>query len=307
MHISDTVVKPRTQKDENRRSKKSSSVAETLLAGFRQFLPIKTEEKTQEEEAARNYELLQSFRKKKQPIIYRVHPLPKIAVDENIKTDLDKLILCPYHVFVPRSQLPKLTSDLCRVKKVPEDRQHVNATSTSFLTRDESPVPELATELTVKALVLEDLLEKFATLDKDYFNISELHKTVYVSDSLRVSLGLKIGSKVSLWQVEDSEEVRPSSIDLFSWRNSVSSEDFEEYVKKHPIEGVLINSCAAIVLDSGGQCVLKISPENCAFAVVNDSVLENVLVHSRAVTRESLRLPERVDLENYTVRKASRR
>ncbi|XP_076671558.1 peroxisomal biogenesis factor 1 isoform X3 [Andrena cerasifolii] len=311
IHVADTVATTKTEIS-NDDLKRSSTLSNRLLTALRKFLPLEMERidtKSEEDEAARSYELLQSFRSRKKPTIYRVHPMPKVTLTEG--DIFDEVLSSPYHVLVPRSQAPKFTGSfaVCRVKKVAEDRQHVSVTSTSFLTKDDSPVPKLATELIVRLFVVEDLLEKSSRLDKGHFDISQIHKTVHVSDSLRVTLDLRTGAKVSLWQVEAPENARPSSIELFSWRNSVSEEVFANYVRTRSIGGgLLVNSCAAVVLDDGSLCVVKISPENCTSAVVDGADLENLVIHSRSVNEIShLRLSTRLDQEHHRLGRVSTR
>ncbi|XP_076242599.1 peroxisomal biogenesis factor 1 [Calliopsis andreniformis] len=308
VHVSDAAVEQKSSKENLEQSPKA---LDTFMEAFKKFRPLRTEEmsfksRSQEEEAARNYKLVQSFRNRKKPEIYRVHPLSDIIANKN---EMNEAARHPYHIFLPRDQALKFTSNLCRLRKVPEDKQYVNVTNTGFLIKDHSPVPKLAIELVTKLFILEELLEKSGIGDEKYLNVGQIHKTIYVSESLRITLGLRIGAKVSLWQLEDSKDTVPSSIDLFSWRNSVSSQDFENYVRKRSTaEGLLINSCATIILDDGRQCVLKILPESCAFAVLNDATLKKVGVHSRAVSEKShLRLPERLDQQHHSLRKVSTR
>ncbi|XP_043256334.1 peroxisome biogenesis factor 1 [Colletes gigas] len=287
VHVGEAVARTETEIS-TKDSKQFPSIVENLQNAFRKFLPLEAQE-----DKARNYELLQSFRKRKKPAIYRVHPMPKI-------TAVDEIARCPYHVFVPRSQAPKFANDfaICGARQVPEAKQHVDTTNTSFLVTDESSVPKLASQLTVRLFILEDLLERSSNLDRSYFNVSSLYRSVYVSDSLRISLGLKVGGKMSLWQLEASQEVVPSAIELFSWRDPVSIESFESYVKTCTTRGLLINSCAVLVLDDGSRCVVKISPENCTMATVDEAILRRLRVHSISVNEMShLRMPDWLDRE----------
>ncbi|XP_015435576.1 PREDICTED: peroxisome biogenesis protein 1 [Dufourea novaeangliae] len=312
IHVADVVESKKTESSPKQNTQ-SVNIADHLSTTLRRLLPLATRpiDDRSKEKAARNYNLLQSFRQKKKPIIYRVHPLPKASKDAKEGNSINEITGCPYHVFIPRSQAPKFdgTFAICRVKKVPESRQYVNTTSTGFLTRDESPVPKLATELTVRVFILEDLLEGSSNSNKDYFNTGLLHRSVYVSDSLRITLGLKVGAKVSLWQVESPQQVNPSTIELFSWRDSESTKIFEGYVRTHSMqEGLLINSGAVVVFDGGQQCIVKISPEECTFALIDETVLKGLRIHARSVTDKSdLRLSEKTDQENHRLDKVSTR
>ena len=272
-----------------------------MISAFKKLLPTVNDRNSQIDQATRNYQLLQSFRDRKIITVYRVHPMPSVnAVEGN---EFDEIVRCPYHVFISRNQAPKFPgssdSAICRIKKIPEDKQHVNATSTNFLTKDKSPVPKLSTELIVKVFILEDFLEKFSALDRNHFNVDFRHKSMYVSDSLRISLSLKVGAKVSLCLIDMSGTSGLSSIELFSWKNSVTIEDFKNYVKTRSFyKELLINTCAVIVLDNGNCCIVKISPEDCKFAMITEDNLSDLRIHARNVKEKSqLRISEHFDQE----------
>ncbi|KAK9306176.1 hypothetical protein QLX08_003068 [Tetragonisca angustula] len=299
IHVSDTVVnKGSSESNEN---PKQSGVMNNMISAFKKLLPTVNDRNSQIDQATRNYQLLQSFRDRKITTVYRVHPMPSVnAVEGN---EFDEIVRCPYHVFISRNQAPKFPgssdSAICRIKKIPEDKQHVNATSTNFLTKDKSPVPKLSTELIVKVFILEDFLEKFSALDRNHFNVDFRHKSMYVSDSLRISLSLKVGAKVSLCLIDMSGTSGLSSIELFSWKNSVTIEDFKNYVKTRSFyKELLINTCAVIVLDNGNCCIVKISPEDCKFAMITEDNLSDLRIHARNVKEKSqLRISEHFDQE----------
>lgn len=316
VHVADTIAKVKSD-NSNEDPKESPGIISNLLSGLGKLLSITNDQhsdQTQADKAAKNYQLLQSFRNKNLPVIYRVHPMPRIiAAEGNI---FDEIARCPYHVFVSRNHAPKFPRDyaVCRVKKVPEDKQHVNLNSTSFLTNDESPVPKLSTEFTVRMFILEDLLEKSSVLDRDHFNLHFRHKSVYVSESLRIGLSLRIGGKASLMVLDtcdtsDPETSGPSSIELFSCGNSVSEEDFENYVKTRSVyKGLLVNSRAPIVMDNGNRCVVKISPEDCTFAVIDEATLKNTKVHATSVNEmNQLDVPDQLNRECFRLGKTCRR
>ncbi|KAK1126053.1 hypothetical protein K0M31_005580 [Melipona bicolor] len=299
IHVSDTVANKKSS--ESNENPEQSGVMNNLISAFKKLLPTVNDRNSQIDQATRNYELLQSFRDGKITTVYRVHPMPSVnAVEGN---EFDEIARCPYHVFISRNQAPEFPgssdSAICRIKKIPEDKQHVNVTSTNFLTKDESPVPKLSTELIVKVFVLEDFLEKFSALDRNHFNVDFRHKSMYVSDSLRISLSLKVGAKVSLCLIDVSETSELSSIELFSWRNSVIIEDFKNYVKTRSFyKELLINTCAAIVLDNGNCCIVKISPDDCKFAMITQDNLSDVKIHVRNVKEKSqLRISKHFDEE----------
>ncbi|XP_076649014.1 peroxisomal biogenesis factor 1 [Halictus rubicundus] len=298
IHVAD-VAASKPAEAVTKEDKQPGSIAKDLLTTFRRLVPPanrSTDETSRE--AARTFELLQSFRKRKKPTVYRVLPIPKKMIEGNSV----EIGSAPYHVFVPRKSAPKFdgTFAICRAKKLPEKKQYANMTSTSFLAKDESAVPKLTQELIVRLFILDDSV---------CGNVNLHHNSLYVSDSVRLTLDLRIGAKVSLCQVESLQQVVPSSIELFSWRDSVTSEDFESYVKTRSTgEGLLINSCAAVVLDNGDQCIVKVSPENCAFAIIDETVLNGTRVHSRSVAEKShLRVPEKLDQENHRLGQISTR
>lgn len=55
---------------------------------------------------AANYALLQSFRKKCVPRVFRVYPLPSFQFFDP-SNPYDMILLCPYHILIPRSHVPK--------------------------------------------------------------------------------------------------------------------------------------------------------------------------------------------------------
>ncbi|XP_076762251.1 peroxisomal biogenesis factor 1 isoform X2 [Xylocopa sonorina] len=309
VHVADTVANTRSNSMQDDRNK-SSGVADNLISALKRLNPIATDQNAaRETQAVRNRELLQSFRNRKKPMIYRVHPMPVMNASQGNK--FDEIARCPYHVFVPRNQAPKFSVDfaVCRVRKIPEEKQYVNGTKTSFLRKDESSVPKLSMELTVKLYVLENVLERSSVLDNSYFNVNYSHPSIYVSDSLRISLSLKTGAKVSLWMADSFEKCLPTAIEVFSWRGSVSAEDFKDYVKMHSVHKELwINSCAVITTDNGSRCITKISPEKCSFAMLDEADLKDVRIHARSVEEESdLRLFEESNEEHRRLEKISTR
>lgn len=300
IHIADTAVNKKDD-DSNENGKKTSHIANNLLSAFNKFLPITNDRNSikRKDEAIRNYELLHSFSNRKLPTICRVHPMPKMdTIEGNM---FDEIARCPYHVFVPSDQASEFLENfgIARIKKLPEDKQYVNITNTNFLVKDESPVPNLFTELIVRVYTLEDLLEKTSKLNEEHFNINLRHKSVYVSDSLRISLKLKVGAKVSLTLMDRTEISVPSSLELFSWRDSVSVKDFEDYVKKYSLHNkLLINSCAVIIMDNGSSCIVKISSEDCKFAVIDEATLRDTRVRMRSVEeKDQFRVFDKLDQE----------
>ncbi|CAK9814659.1 Peroxisome biogenesis factor 1 [Anthophora plagiata] len=308
VHVTGAAVN-KNEEISNENGSQTSNIINNLFSGLKKLLSTATGEntlKTRENNAKANNDLLQSFRNRKKPKVYRVLPMPNMAstIEGNI---FDEIARCPYHVFVSRKQAPRFSADFafCCVKKVSEDKEYANVTSTNFLTKNESPVPKLSKELTVRLFILEDLLEKSSMIDKKFVNVHFLQNNVYVRDSLRKSLDLKIGAKVSLLMIEPDDVIVPSSIELFSWNESVSVECFESYVETRSVyKELLINSCAAIVMDDGKTCVVKISPESCTFATIGAELLKNVKVHAKSVKEKChLQVSERLHRDEINLEK----
>lgn len=166
-----------------------------------------------------------------------------------------------------------------RVRKVLENRHHVNVTNTNFL-RDDDPSPKPPRELVAKIFVLEDTLNKCsATLDREYFDLNSIHSCAYMPASLRITLGLKAGSRVIVQTIEEDEPPRPTSVNVFPSDRSVTPEVFENYVKLHSkYEPLLLNSGATILLDGGEQCVVRMSPADCDYATIEGKDAEDLVV-----------------------------
>ncbi|KYM98485.1 Peroxisome biogenesis factor 1 [Cyphomyrmex costatus] len=168
---------------------------------------------------------------------------------------------------------------LCKIKKVPENRQYVNATSTDSIKDDDPLKPPQ--ELVARIYVLEDILDKCsASLDREYFDLNSIHSCMYVSASLRITLGLKAGSRVIVQMIEgDESRSRPSSVNVFPFNQSVTPEVFENYVKLYSRhEPLLLNSGATILFDDDEQCVVRMSPADCDYATIDGKDAEDLVV-----------------------------
>ncbi|KAL0101615.1 hypothetical protein PUN28_019032 [Cardiocondyla obscurior] len=220
-----------------------------------------------------NYALLQSFRHRSAPRVFRVCPLPEFrSFDQSNAHDV--ILRCPCHVLIPRRCLPKgvrLNGTMCKIRKVPESRQHVNVTSTNFLRPNDSSFKQ-PQELVARIYILEDTLgECSPSLDREYFDLNSIHSCVYVSESLKITLGLKVGGKVIAQVMENNERPTPSSVNVFPFEQCVTPEVFENYVKfysRH--EPLLLNSGMTILLDSGERCGVQILPADCDYAVIDE-------------------------------------
>lgn len=226
---------------------------------------------------AANYALLQSFRNRSAPRVFRVHPLPDFrSFDQSNAHDV--ILRCPCHILIPRSCLPRGAKSsgtmMCRVRKAPENRQHA---STNF-PRNDDPSSRLPRELVAKIYALEDTLGKCsASLDRGYFDLNSIHPCAYVSASLRTTLELKTGSRVIVEMIEEAEPPRPSSVNVFS---SVRTQEvFVNYVKLRSRHGpLLLNSGATILLDGGEWCVVRLSPADCDHATIDGKDAEDLVV-----------------------------
>ncbi|XP_020300229.1 peroxisome biogenesis factor 1 isoform X2 [Pseudomyrmex gracilis] len=271
------------------KNEKSSEINSSLSQILSYF--SKGKDRRDPKNGAANYALLQSFRERSAPHVFRVYPLPEFSSFDQFNAH-DMILRCPYHVLIPRKCLPKdVTSTsgptMCKIRKVPEDRQHVNITDTSFL-KDEgsSSFPKSPQELTVKLYVLEDILEKCsATLNRNYFVLNSIHSCVYASASMRNTLKLKTGSRVILrTTAKESEWPKPLSVNIFPSDQSVTTKMFENYVKFHSKhEVLLLNSCSTILLDDGKRCVVQMSPSECDCAMIDETDMKNIIVHIRSV------------------------
>ena len=229
------------------------------------------------------------------PPVFRVHEILKI--EETIQVNAYEVSLqCPYNVFVRKRHLPEYfdpTKDnLYKIRKILENRQFVDTKSTYFLKKTDQVGPRESTELIVQLLCLEDYLDQCSSLiDKDYFAADSKHKCIYLSSNLKMNLRVKVGGKVTLKPFQSSK-TSISSVEVFPYSESVTSDVFENYVKKcSKYEGVLINSCARIFFNSEESCIVKISPE-CEYAFFDANCLNNSRIHVNDVIQS-------VDGENF--------
>lgn len=224
------------------------------------------------------------------PQVFRVHDIFKI---ENVSQSnlFDISLQHPYNVFIHKYHLPTFfdssKENFCKVRKVKENRQYVE--TTDFLREDDNTIPKEPTELIVKLICLEDYLEQCSSLvDKKYFAASFLHKCIYVSPNLKMNLNVKLGGKILLESFE-LEENSVSSIELFPLNDSVTSEDFQDFVKRYSKhERVLINSCAKIVMDNEKSFISKIIPD-CKYAYLNVDSLMNLKLKVNSVIKNCSR------------------
>lgn len=265
---------------------------------------------------AANYALLQSFRKKIAPRAFRVYSLPEFRSFDHSNA-YDMILRCPSNVLIPRSHLPKNVKPtngiiMCKIRKVLEDRQQVNVTN--FLKDGGSSLfPKSPQELVARIYVLEDVLEKCsASLDRKYFDLNSIHSCAYLSESSRITLKLKVGSRVMVQMIEEADrpgDLQPSSVDIFPSNQSVTAEVFENYVKFHSRhEALLLNSCSTILLDDGRRCIVRMSPENCDYVTLNEKNMKNLVVHVRSMlSPNDAEISENCTEERLNLKKISTR
>lgn len=193
-----------------------------------------------------------------------------------------------------------------------EDWQQVNVTN--FL-KDNGPslFPKSLQELVARIYVLEDVLEKCSTsLDRKYFDLNSIHSCVYLSESSRITLKLKVGSRVMVQIIEEAErskDLQPSSVDIFPSNQSVTAEVFGDYVKFHSRhEALLLNSCSTILLDDGRRCIVRMSPENCDYVTLDKRNMKKLVVHVRsALSSNDAEISENYTKEKLELKKISTR
>lgn len=166
-----------------------------------------------------------------------------------------------------------------RIKKVLNERQHVNdSTSNSLRDGNSSGLPKLSDELTARIYVLEDVL-KSRTSDLDYFDLDSTHPRAYVSDSLRITLQMRAGSKMILRLIEENKRSKPTSLDIFtSLEDTATVQDFKSYVNVYSRDEPLLFNSRSVLLDQGRRYIVQISPEDCNYALLDDRDIENLVI-----------------------------
>lgn len=164
-----------------------------------------------------------------------------------------------------------------------EERQRVNDSISNVLRDgDSSVVPKVSDELTVRIYVLEDVL-KSRKSDLDYFDLDSIHSRVYVSDSLRITLQMKVGSRMIIRLIEENKRSKPTSLNIFtSAAYTTTIQNFKSYVNLHSRdEPLLLNSCS-ILLDQDRRYIVQMSPEDCDYALMDDRDIENLDIRVRS-------------------------
>lgn len=168
------------------------------------------------------------------------------------------------------------------IKKVPENRQSVN-TTTDVLKDDDDPTSQKSPqELIVKVYALEDIVEKCSLDIKSCFNFNFINKNcVFVSDSLRITLKLKIGSRIIMEMIKEYECRQPTSLEIVPY-TPMAEDLFLDYVKIYSKqEPLLLNSCSTLIFEKDEHCVIRISPENCDYTMIAEQDIKDLVIHVR--------------------------
>ncbi|KYQ49274.1 Peroxisome biogenesis factor 1, partial [Trachymyrmex zeteki] len=308
VHVLDAIASA-TIKDEVVKKKANTKIGNPLAKILPYF--AKRKDHRDSRDNAANYALLQSFRSRSAPRVFRVYPLPDFRSSDQLNAH-DMILRGPCHVLIPRSCVPKNIRPsgiiMCKVRKVPEDRQYVNVTSTNFL-KDDDPSLKPPQELVARIYVLEDILDKCsASLDREYFDLNSIHSCMYVSASLKITLGLKVGSRVIVQMIEgDESPPRPSSVNVFPFNQSVTPEVFANYVKFHSRhEPLLLNSGATILLEDGERCVVRMSPADCNYATIDGKDVKDLVVLVSSDPSDG-KIPQNCPEQNSRMEKISTR
>nr|XP_050857822.1 uncharacterized protein LOC127067205 [Vespula vulgaris]XP_050857823.1 uncharacterized protein LOC127067205 [Vespula vulgaris]XP_050857824.1 uncharacterized protein LOC127067205 [Vespula vulgaris]XP_050857826.1 uncharacterized protein LOC127067205 [Vespula vulgaris]XP_050857827.1 uncharacterized protein LOC127067205 [Vespula vulgaris]XP_050857828.1 uncharacterized protein LOC127067205 [Vespula vulgaris]XP_050857829.1 uncharacterized protein LOC127067205 [Vespula vulgaris]XP_050857830.1 unc len=262
----------------------------------------------------KNYALLQNYRKRRnQSVVYRVHFLPEISSFDG-SNPFDIILKSPYHIFVPRRHVPKdvqYTNGgiICKMKKVSEEQVNVNTQSTNFLKNIESPIPSLSFELTVKLFVLEDILDRCSdSIDKIHFKLDFVHSNIYISESVKIGLRLRMGGKVVLTAIDVEKNLIPLTIEIFPTIQTTSLQSIKDFLASYSIhEKILLNSCAPIMLDNGNRCIVKFLPEKCTYSFLDETLLKTITIHLKSKLDVDDLLTLEHDIEDAFYKKISTR
>lgn len=104
VHVLDAIPNA-TIKDADVKKDIANKIGNSSLA---KILPYFSKEKNDRDsrDKAANYALLQSFRQKSAPRVFRVYSLPEFRSFDH-SNSYDMILRCPCNVLIPRSHLPK--------------------------------------------------------------------------------------------------------------------------------------------------------------------------------------------------------
>ncbi|XP_011338168.2 peroxisome biogenesis protein 1 isoform X2 [Ooceraea biroi] len=297
VHVLDAIANSKMESEDQKAATNESNPLAKILSCF-----TKEKDDRYSKDTAANQALLQSFRKKTAPCVFRVYPLPKFrSFDQSNPYDL--IPRCPFHILIPRNHLPKgsqwTSGIMCKIKKVLESWKDASTNARDEIPknvlRDDSSDPK--SKLVARIYILEDILEKCSASDREYFDFNSIHCAVYVSNDVRNYLELKAGCRVIVEMIEESEQPKPSLIDIFPSNESITAEVFKSYVKiysKH--EALLLNSHSMISLDDDNRFIIKMLPENCNYATIDGKDVRNLTIDIHS----PINLSEAEVLEGHT-------
>jgi len=141
-------------------------------------------------------------------------------------------------------------------------------------------ISESLPKFVARIYILEDILEKCSAVQKEYFDLNSIHCGIYMSDDIRINLRLKVGSRVIVEIIEKHERSKPSVIHVFPFNEStITTELFKNYMKIYSrYEELLLNAFTMISLDDDNRFHVKMLPENCNYAMINEKDIEDLTI-----------------------------
>lgn len=118
--------------------------------------------------------------------------------------------------------------------------------------------------------------------NEKYFTNFSYHPCIYVSESLIATLRMKVGAKVMLTLIDDPNDnnVACNAINIFPNDIPISEEMFRSYVSCNiKTEKFLLNSHSKLIFDDGTYCFIKMSPENCKYAIFDENLLSRMKIN----------------------------
>ncbi|XP_066588565.1 peroxisomal ATPase PEX1 [Prorops nasuta] len=224
---------------------------------------------------------LENVRLNSSPVIFRVCPLPDSTIRQDFFNDGPSTrLMSSYDVLISKHHLnDEISTGFCKLYKVTRDRQVDDADN------DDDPTTRLTTELIVRAKTLEDYSHSVSSSKKSFFLSNCVHRSIYVSEAIKKTLGLKNGSKIILQSIVDSfkDNVEKAlALQVFPWRDTVNLQSFKKFLEKltKVEEQVLLNNNAAFeVFNDSGECLLiylKIWPSDCTHVLLDGALLEHL-------------------------------
>lgn len=104
VHVLDAIPNAKI-KDTDVKKEVGNKIANSSLAKILPYFSKEEDHRDSRDNAA-NYALLQSFRKKSAPRVFRVYSLPEFQSFDH-SNSYDMILRCPCNVLIPRNHLPK--------------------------------------------------------------------------------------------------------------------------------------------------------------------------------------------------------